>query len=38
MIMVFGVDPSNITLFATEEDSCQILKHIRLDDEVVLTN
>ena len=35
MIMVFGVDPKNIALLATEEDADQILKHVRVDDEVV---
>ena len=33
MILVFGVNPKNIDLLATQEDSDQILKHIRIDDE-----
>jgi hypothetical protein len=35
MIMVFGVDPKNITLLATKKDSDHILQHIRVDNEVV---
>jgi hypothetical protein len=38
MIMVFGVDPKNIALLATNEDSDKILKHVRVDDEVLPAN
>lgn len=38
MIMVFGVDPQNITLLATEKDAEKILKHIKIDDKVVQTD
>jgi hypothetical protein len=32
MIMVFGVDPENITLLATEEDADKIVRHVRVDN------
>jgi hypothetical protein len=35
MIMVFGVNPKNITLLATKKDAKKILKHIKIDDKVV---